>query len=334
MSLITILIIVILILIILSYFKKTTYTEKAVFNKPEMKYIEEKEDLSYLDDIIKNYNNPVQEKKEVALKPYFEEKQLHNDYRDTLTAFNNIAPDQKPKFNLSMFPEKKVDVNIEQVKPLIESFIKQLNHNIKYEVSEYQQPNNGWDEMQQSKPNENDGFRKQMRKLGLAESLYIEPKTKAKVRLIKIDNVEKYATEEQLRFVVHLILQKVNVEDQMVVKVSFVMDNKDVNLERNFFKFTDAGQKQQNVNVMIEQIFILGYLSGSGAGAVDDFYNFSSLKQDQNGITDPEEIIKELNKKFAQKRIKSDSFNVTMSPKEINDLAISRLRHDAPFMPK
>jgi hypothetical protein len=294
------------------------------------------EDYSYLDDIFNNIEykkephkkSIIKLKKEPQVKPYFIEMRVHNDYRDTLTAFNNVAPDQRPMFNRSVLPVKQVDVNPVEVKPLVKAFIKRVNDEVKHRVTDIQNENSGWDEL--APENKKDGWGDYMNELGLPESIFNEPAKRAKIKLVKIDAVQKFATEEQLNFIVHMIIQKKNVSDQMIVKVSYVMDNVDLNAERNFNK----SEFTVDFNVKIEEIAIVGFLTDHSYGDKTerkDFYEFVNIEKDN--IVDNELILKALKDKYKQRQIESDGFNLTIAPKELNDVAMFRLSKNAQLEP-
>lgn len=294
------------------------------------------EDYSYLDEIFNNIEykkephkkSIIKLKKEPIIKPYYIEMRVHNDYRDTMTAFNNVAPDQRPIFNRSVLPVKQIDVNPIEVKPLVKAFIKRVNEEVKYRTTDTQNENSGWDEIAPEK--KKDGWGDYMNDLGLPESIYNEPAKRAKIKLIKIDAVQKFATEDQLNFIVHMIVQKTNTEDQMIVKVSYVMDNVDLNAERNFNK----SEFNVDFNVKIEEIAIVGFLTDHSYGDKTerkDFYEFTNIEKDN--IMDTGLILKALKDKYKQRQIESDGFNVTIAPKELNEIAMFRLSKNAQLNP-
>ena len=238
----------------------------------------------------------------------FIEAQFHNDYRDTLTAFNNIAPSQKQIFNINNLP---LDFSISkhsEVTKLINDFMLELNKNVKNEVPDYRTSNNGFDELMPDKQMKT-GWDKQMQELGLPKSLYPDPAKKGLITLLKVDHVEKYETEDELKYVCYLFLKKINVEDILVIKVSFVLDKKVVNLERTFFY-----EKPIETHVVLEEIFMLGYMTEQGVGRTNDFrdkfYNFGNLEKD--GIMDDQEIMKQLNQKLMMRHMETQRFDNTL----------------------
>ena len=224
---------------------------------------------------------------------FFAETQFHNDYRDVLTSFNNIAPAQKQLFNKEELPMKTIVPSASEVKDLIKSFIKNVNENIKTQVTDYLNGNSGWDEYM---PEQNvlSGWEQQQKELGLPVSIYREPAKRDRIKLVKIDHVEKFATEKQIRYVCYLLVKKNIVSDKMLVKVSFVIDN----------KFKQKGDVMK-VNVAIEQIFVMGYYGSNPVK--DDFYKFKNIEND-NGI-DQMAVLTQLNDKKMNRKIKHREFS-------------------------
>jgi hypothetical protein len=225
--------------------------------------------------------------KKCKLNPYFQEVQFHTDYQDTLAAFQKLAPNQKQLFNRSDSPITKVsNGNNTETKNLIKNFIKSLNNTLDSCVSSG------------IKINAKSGWEKQQEKLGLPGSLYVKPAEKSHVRLVKIDRVEKYEICDEIRFSVFLTLKKENVSDQMVIKVNFFVDKKDYNSDRNFFK----KKRSKETNVVIEEIFIIGFLTKDSFGkpsVKSDYTKFNENITDGRMFSQ-EEIIKQLNEKRRQ----------------------------------
>ena len=296
------------------------------------------EDYGYLDDIFNQieFKKDSSEKSVITLKkkpvginPYFVDMRVHNDYRDTITSFNNVAPDQRPIFNRSVLPVKQVDVDPKQVKSLVKAFIKRVNDDVRVNVTDELEANSGWDELAPEKKEE-DGWKKQMRELGLPDDIYLSPAKRSKIRLLKIDMVQKFATEEQINFIVHMIIQKKNVQDQMIVKVSYILDNVDMNADRKF----NNKNNDVDLNVRIEEIYVIGFLTDHQYGDKTDrkdFYEFTNIEKDD--MIDPELILKSLKDKYKQRQIDADGFNVNISPQQQNNKAIFRLSSETPFKP-
>ena len=263
------------------------------------------------------------------VNPFFLDIRIHNDYRDVLTSFDNVAPDQRPFFNRSMLPVRQAQVDPASVTPMVKEFIKRINEDIKINVYEQVTSQTGWDEYAEERKPNIDGWGKQMKNLGMPESLWEHPASKDKLKLIKIDDVEKFITEEQINIIIHMIVQKKNVDDQMVIRVSYIMDNIDINSDRNFNKNNVAPE----YNIRIEEIYVIGYLTDYRYGDTTtnrkDFYEFTNIEKDD--MIDQNLIIKTLKDKYKQLQVESDGFNISIAPSQSNETAIFRLRSPQPY---
>ena len=234
------------------------------------------------------------------LNPYFVDTQFHNDFRDVITAFNNVAPRQRQIFNLSNIPLKFSIVEPKEepeVTRIMNDFIGVVNQNIKLQVSDTRKPSSGWDEAI-SDPNVKSGWEKVQEQLGLASSLYNKPAKKGKIQLLIIDKIEKYETDDEVKYACYVILGKEHVEDQMVVKVSVVLDKRALRDERTFLNDINP-----ELPIVIEEIFVLGYLSLEGMDGSDaprdNLYNFDGLENSE--MLDQRVIVNELMNKYTQR---------------------------------
>jgi hypothetical protein len=230
-----------------------------------------------------NYTPDDNNELEPELKRHFLNVQFHTDYRDTITSFNDLAPSQKELFNHTNLPtvHTVLNPNSSETSVLINTFIKQINKDVKYNVSDYLTSNTGWDEPLAQKKQES-GWDKFRKELDLPSSLFSDPAKKSSVKLVKIDHIEKYKTDYETKYECILIIQKTNVEDQMIVKVNFI---KNYNSNKN--------------TIVIEAIYIIGFLTNEAEDISTpeaDMYNFKGLEM--NDIIDNKTIINELNKKY------------------------------------
>lgn len=234
------------------------------------------------------------------INPFMLDIQFHNDYRDTITAFNNIVPDKIQLFNLANIPLHYSNPPKNEVKELVKQFIDNVNNNLKDQVSTARNYNTGWDEAIPD-PNMKSGWTKSQEALGIQSALYHDPAPKNFVKLIDITNIEKYETEDEIKYAISMVLQKYGVDDQIAIKVSLVQDKRPMLDENNFYKNTYVEMK-----IVIEDIYILGFLSkyGTNMENIDDnekekFYMFD--KFEKNDVTDPKYILKVLNEKYDQR---------------------------------
>lgn len=256
---------------------------------------DEKKVNKYLDIILKaKYGG---KNKKIKTNGNFVDAQWHTDYRDTQNAFDLVVPNRKQLFNLCALPVDQVsEVPEKDTRYLVSKFIKEINSTVKNKISN-ELSNTSWiDNMPQKKIES--GWEKQQKALGLPTSIYKEPAKKAPIKLVKIDHAEKYETEKEIRYSLFLIIQKKHVKDQLVIKVNFVVDKNDVNIDRDFFS-SDKGSFA--TTVIIEEISIIGFLTSNNFGErtrQDDFYQFDAITDGR--MFSQEQIIKELNKKKAE----------------------------------
>lgn len=232
--------------------------------------------------------------------PYVLDTQFHNDYRDTINAFQILLPQQKQLFNRGNVPLTKVTVpETEEIKPFVKNFIKEVNKTLdKHVKNEYIAKD--W-KNNYSEKKYDDGWAKQQEKIGIPGSIHSKPAEKTHIELVKVKHAEKRETEDEIQYIIYLIVKKTNVDDQMSLKVSFQCNKQDYDIERDFF---DKGKNTYETLVKIEDIYVEGYLTKSSLG------NHSVKAQYHNfdGITDgrmfsQQDILKELNKKRKQYEI-------------------------------
>lgn len=198
-----------------------------------------------------------------------------------------------------------------EVKNLISDFINVVNINIAQEVPNARNKNSGWDEAIPD-PRIESGWEKVQKGLGLVPSLWSDPAAKSGIKLININYVQKYETEDELKYSCDIIVQKAGVDDQMMLKASFVQDKRPLIDENNFFT-----SKNVQMKVVIEEVFILGYLSKEGNDARLEYDNESTKYQDynlmeKNQMTDPKFIQGMLLEKYQQKADEMNQFNLML----------------------
>lgn len=236
---------------------------------------------------------------------------FHNDYRDVMTALNNLVPDRKQFFNLPNEPLNYSEPEVDEVKNMVKDFVSVLNQNLVTQVPSYRNPNSGWDEAIPD-PKIKSGWDKVQESLGLPTSLYEDPASKAHVKLISVRYVQKYETEDEIKYNIDMILQKDNVNDQIIIKASFVQDKRPLHDENYFFKTRNIDMK-----VTIEQLTIVGYLSNDGDDAIRQFdgdeekwYDYN--KMEYNNMTDPKYIQRILMEKYRQRTEEMEQRNAML----------------------
>ncbi len=245
------------------------------------------------------------------LNPNFINNQFHNSYRGVIAALNNLVPDKKQIFNLPNIPLTYSEPETAEVKYMIKDFMGALNHNLDTEVPHFRHVNTGWDEPIQD-PQMESGWDKTQKALGLPTSLFEDAERKAPVHLVKINYVQKYETEDEIKYVIELIVRMAGVEDQMILKASFVQDKRPLHDENLFFNTSTVEMK-----ITIEDLFIVGYLSkvGDDAGRQFDgndklYYGFDGMEV--NNMTDPKYIQRVLMSKYADRQQEVESRNAML----------------------
>jgi len=246
---------------------------------------------------------------QTKINNYFLEMQFHNDYRDVNTAFDNMVT-QKNMFNQTNLPvETTKNVNSKKIKNIINKFIELLNQTIMFTVPNYRTQNSGWDE-QIPDPSVSSGWTKSQHKLGLPDSIYKEASKKSKVILVKIYDVEKNETDTEIQYNCTLIIKKINVCDEMMVKLSIIK-----NKNRNICKNNLTGEKKIKVDLILEKIFVLGYLTHqknieNEPNGLKDIYDNYPLKS--KGLTTNNDIRKIVTKKYKEMEDNLNYFKSTL----------------------
>jgi len=191
-----------------------------------------------------------------------------------------------------------------------------MNYDIENNVSEYMHIGSGWNDKNKKKRIKN-GFETQMEKLGLPSSIYNEPASKAPIKLIKIRNSEQHMTDNQIRIVVSIVVQKPNVRDQMIVKILFFME-KDTNYdERNNFFKVDLNGDNDTQNVIIEQVFVEGFLTDEDIPEtkIDKFHEYGDINF-TNGTLDQKKILNTMWTKHKERIEEFKAFKNTVSQED------------------
>ncbi len=298
MNFINIILIIIILLVVYGFIKnknKPTKPENMsviplVYQPSSMDKKEEliNDIISLNDNMSLNSLSDVVEKE--TLNPNFLDIKFNNDYRYVMNAMNNLIYDKKQLFNIPNRPIKYSEPDPSEVKYMVEDFVTSLNKNVKTDIPNVRSCNSGWDEAL-PEPNMESGWTKMRKSLGLPVSLFKKPAPKAIVKLIAILKVQKYETEDQVKYLTEIVIQKENIEDQMILSIGFVQDTTPLRDERLFF----AVKEKIYLQITIENISIVGYLSKKGNDAkllfdkemtkYDDINNM-----EHNNLTDPKEV--------------------------------------------
>ena len=211
--------------------------------------------------------------------------QYHVDYTDIITVIRQIVPTQKQIFNVANRPLKYFEPETSEAGPLVNMFMAQLNRMMK--------------EAQRSAP-AMDGFTAHSKELGVPV-LYENKNVTSAARLVGIKQVQKYQTNDELKYLVRFAIGRDGVDDQILLRIGFVIQQTELD-EDDFFSSTN---KQIPPRVRIEQIFIEGVLVANGKGSYepcneqDKMFEIDDLERNQ--LTDPKAILKALEHHHQQK---------------------------------
>lgn len=233
-------------------------------------------------------NEIVTEVKKIRIKPFINDIKFHNHFRDIMTAVDNMLPVQKQVFNRNNMPAKYENGNYKECKEIAQDFVITLKNHIKRLPNE-RTANSGWDEALPD-PNVKSGWDKFTEKVGIPSSLYEDPAKNGNIFLIDIFNIEKHYTEDETRYLFVMIVGKEYIEDQAMIRVAVVKDNK--------------CNKEQRGKLTLEEINIVGYLSDYGDSAEpkntrEPFYAFNQMTK--NDVINNHEILLELERNFVKK---------------------------------
>lgn len=245
--------------------------------------------------------------------PNFNRGQFHNDYRDVISATNNVMPQRRQFFNLANQPIAYSEPCKEEVQEVVNGFIDLLNYHIYKFIPECRTKNSGWDEPIKDKVGQS-GWEKHMTGLGLEPSLYAKPANKAPLQLVDIQHIQKYVTDAEVKYSMTIIAQKTNATDQIVMRVSLVQNTRESKSEDKFHMVT---KNDDIFQVMVEELLIEGYLTNKGAvntveanDMCDTHYNFDNMEK--NNMSDPKLIQKLLMDKYKERKVYTQLRNETL----------------------
>lgn len=273
------------------------------------------------------------------LNKFFIQTQFSDSYRDVLTVFNNISPDQKILFNLQSLPVTTTKYQLNRDTPfifikLVTQFVNQVNKEIKKLPESYEIVNNFNNYMpltsQLKKYTENKGINKFYKDIGVDYNLYADTPPNAPIELIKIISATREYTEAETKYIVTLVVKKIlkSIKEQLKITVHFITKNDPL----EGYNLFDGKPPTQTINstqqVAIEFIFVDGYYTddfdvdydcvGSDNGckktsSIDwdnKYYSFDALGT--NFMMTDYEIIKEFNKKNREHEIEMNNFNINV----------------------
>jgi hypothetical protein len=270
------------------------------------------------------------------LNKFFVESQFNNSYRDVLTAFNYICPDQKILFNLQALPVTitkytKNNVPFEFIK-LISQFLNRANDEIKKLPDSYEVVNNYNNYMpltsQLKKYTENKGINIFYKSIGVDFNLYPDLPANAPIELVDIIAITKEFTEAETKYIATIAVKKIleSVSDQLKITVHFIIKNNPMDNCDMFEECTSPQDINSYQKVAIEFIYIDGYytndfnidydcMRSDTSKKVsnidnDEFYSYDELGKDH--MLDQQVIIKEFNAKLRQHQVEKNNFDINV----------------------
>jgi len=273
-----------------------------------------------------------QEKNTILLKeilPYFNEVKFNQDYRDILTSINDLVPAQKQIFNMSTLPL----INYAELQPseamtMTIDFIETLNAISKKNEKDYNTQNKdgfityGWSDKYIDKTVES-GWDKVQKSLGLLPSLYPKPAQYRPLELIAIKKVLKYETDDEMKYVIYMILHKPGVIDQIMLKVSLVISKRIMRDEVNFLNTNVTYNNDNdytfkpnfNVEVVVEEIDVIGYFTDKYGNFKSEDFGIKYAKYDEleySNMTSNKYIRKVLLDKYNKRNDEINKRNATL----------------------
>lgn len=273
------------------------------------------------------------------LNKFFVQSQFSDSYRDVLTVFNNICPDQKILFNLQSLPVVTTKYKLNRETPfifikLVTMFINQVNKEINKLPESYEIINNYNNYMpltsQLKKYTENKGINKFYKDIGVDYNLYADTPPNAPIELIKIISVTREYTDAETKYIITIVVKKIlkSVQDQLQITVHFVTKNNPLEGYDLFNGKPSIETINTTQQVAIEFIFIDGYFTNdfdvdydcmggdnsckkySNIDWDDKYYSFDALGT--NFMLSDYEIIKEFNRKNREHEIEMNNFNINV----------------------
>jgi len=272
------------------------------------------------------------------INKFYVESQFNNSYRDVLTVFNNICPDQKALFNLQAIPVTATryttkDAPFQFIK-LISQFINRVNEEIHQLPDSYEVVNNYNNYMpltsQLEKYTKDKGINIFYKSIGVDFNLYPDLPENAPVELIDVVSMTKEFTESETKYIATFVVKKIleSVTDQLRITVHFIVKNDPLDTCDMFESCTPAQNINSYQKVAIEFVFVDGYYTNdfnidydcmescenskkvSNIDSDNQYYSYAELGKDH--MLNRSEIIKEFNGKLRQHSIEMNNFDINV----------------------
>jgi len=209
----------------------------------------------------------------------FEAVQFHNDYRDVITALNDIASDRKQVFNIYNEPVEHKKAGSDKIKKLLNDFIGYMNQHMKTSISDTRHPNSGWDDAAPD-PRGKDGWDEYWSRLGVGQ-IYTNPLPRSSIKITEIEDADVYGIRNEVKLVVRCVIKKEYADDELVITIAFVLP--------------DA--KNTPDDVKIEEAYVEGvYVNNPGLRGVTEYNTYGTNyrefdeRMEENDLTNPREV--------------------------------------------
>jgi hypothetical protein len=242
----------------------------------------------------------------------FDNGKMHNDYKEVIATTTTMT-NGKNIFNITEKPIKITKPSKKKIFNIISQFINELS-NKSINAKTTSSLSDGWMsglpiQNITDTSNEADGWKKQMKKLGLPTSIYTTPVKPSKLKLIKIKKYSSQETENEVQINCTFICQKISSYHQIIFNVSFWIDKRNVNEDRSLFNDNDNdnernieldSENSESLPIIIEKIHILGFRiynnDSDNNTARKSFYNFKGIKN-KDGMIDQNKLMEQVMQK-------------------------------------
>jgi hypothetical protein len=246
----------------------------------------------------------------------FVDMQFHNDYKEIDTAIVKMS-DQKQLFNTADVPVNHTKPGTRKTDKLIKYFMTHINASIR-SMGDNPVETAGWN-IALPNNNTNNGWDKHMNSLGLPSSIYKTSAGKSALQLLETKEISAMETENDMRITCVILCKKQNVRDNILLKINFWIDKKDINEDRNLLNDKDSYSidNDDELKVVIENIFIIGYYVVDNVGSSENFYEFKNITG-KDGMMNQEEILKQLVAKRKARAVETGTS--ILSPRELEQI--------------
>lgn len=262
--------------------------------------------------------------------PYFMNNQYHPDYKDVLTSIEDLVPARKQIFNIANIPLLDyTEPPASEVTAMMYDFIKTFNEISQKNANQAATRslesgwlNAGWNDKLVDPTHTQSGWDKVQESLGLKPNLYTNPAPYGPMELIAIKRVQKFETDDEIKYQILAVLHKINVQDQIMLEISLIFDKRVERDEANFLsqniKYVGNGifkPANDNLQMVVENIQIIGYLTTAQTPMLSEDYGIKYAEYDKlefQNMTDPRYIQSVLMDRYKKRNNDLNKRNATL----------------------